>query len=124
MFKKNIEVKINDSAPEIKLINLYLNNKRIAFIQCVLENKNTLLIGDIIHTHKKYHNKGYGTKMMEKLFEYAETNNIKTIYGNLSLNDADHEDRLLHFYKNFGFDVKIYDEVKENYFGRIEKILK
>lgn len=124
MFKKNIEVKINDNLSPLIYINLNLNNKRIAFIQCVLENENTLLIGDIIHIYKKYHNKGYGTKMMEKLLEYTKENNIKTIYGNLSLNDIDHKDRLLHFYKKFGFDVEIYDEVEENYFGRIEKILK
>ena len=124
MFKKNIEVKINDSLSPLIYVNLYLNNRRIAFMQCVLENENTLLIGDIIHTHKKYHNKGYGTKMMEKLFEYTKENNIKTIYGNLSLNDIDHKDRLLHFYKKFGFNVEVYDEVDGNYFGRIEKILK
>lgn len=111
MFKKNIEVKINDNLSPLIYINLNLNNKKIAFIQCVLENENTLLIGDIIHTHKKYHNKGYGTKMMEKLFEYTKENNIQTIYGNLSLNDIDHKDRLLHFYKKFGFNVEIYDEV-------------
>lgn len=100
MFKKNIEVKINNNLSPLIYINLYLNNKRIAFIQCVLENENTLLIGDITHIHKKYHNKGYGTKMMEKLLEYTKENNIKTIYGNLSLNDIAHKDRLLHFYKN------------------------
>ena len=121
MFKKNIEVKINDNLSPLIYINFNLNNKRIAFIQCVLENENTLLIGDIIHIHKKYHNKGYGTKMMEKLLEYTKENNIKTIYGNLSLNDIDHKDRLLHFYKKFGFNVEIYDEAKENYFGKIKK---
>ena len=123
MFKKNIEVKINDSAPQIKLINLYLNNKRTCYIQCQINKDNTLLIGDILHDHKKYHNKGYGTKMMEKLLEYAKTNNIQTIYGNLSLNDIDHKDRLLHFYKKFGFDVEIYDELEGNYFGKIKKII-
>lgn len=61
--------------------------------------------------------------MMEKLFEYAKINNIKIIYGNLSLNDIDHKDRLLHLYKKFGFNVEIYDEVEGNYFGRIEKVI-
>ena len=62
--------------------------------------------------------------MMEKLFEYTKENNFQIIYGNLSLNDIDHKDKLLHFYKKFGFNVEIYDEVDGNYFGRIEKILK
>lgn len=61
--------------------------------------------------------------MMEKLLKYTKENNIKTIYGNLSLNDIDYKDRLLHFYKKFGFDVEIYDEVEGNYFGRIEKVI-
>lgn len=62
--------------------------------------------------------------MMEKLLEYTKENNIQTIYGNLSLNDIVHKNRLLHFYKKFGFDVEIYDEVEENYFGKIRKEIK
>lgn len=61
--------------------------------------------------------------MMEKLLEYTKENNFQIIYGNLSLNDIDHKDRLLHFYKKIGFDVEIYDEAKGNYFRKIEKVI-
>ena len=69
-------------------------------------------------------NKGYGSKLMDALFEYAKEHNIHRISGYLSFNDIIHKERLHAFYTKHGFEIIEYDEVDDdNYYGRIEKIL-
>lgn len=66
-------------------------------------------------------NEGNGTKMMKCLFKFAEMKEVKTICGVLNCDDvADHGDRLLHFYKKHGFEIKYKNEIPY----RIEKKLK
>ena len=102
---------------------LYINNIREAWMQCVIESDSTILIGDIIHDSQRKYNKGYGSAMMIKLIEYAKENGYSRLYGNLSIVDLNHKDRLYHFYRKFGFTITEYDECKNNYFGRIDLIL-
>lgn len=43
--------------------------------------------------------------MMQSLISYAKENNFSYIDGWLSTVDADHTDRLYHFYNKFGFEI-------------------
>ena len=121
--RKNPPIVKVERTESLLMINLYMNNSREAWIQCVIESDSTILIGDIIHDNKKKYSKGYGTAMMQKLIEYAKENGYSRIYGNLSDVDIGHKDRLYHFYKKFGFEIKEYIEKIDCYFGMVEKSL-
>ena len=90
-------------------------------MDCVMKEDASILIGDIWHnqTRPRY-NRGYGSMMMEKLLEFALENEYSLIYGNLAECDLGHKDRLLHFYRKFGFIITEYPELQGNYFGKIE----
>lgn len=83
--------------------------KQVRYImKCVIENKDCIFIGDISPAFARvgrYENRGYGTKMMQYLIDYAVENNFKEIYGNLAEIDFEHRDRLEHFYKKLGFNI-------------------
>ncbi|WP_072299576.1 GNAT family N-acetyltransferase [Ruminococcus flavefaciens] len=102
----------------IKAIN---NGKRLAFITCVIEDDNRIMIGDIRHAQSKYFNHSIGSAMMKKLIEYAENNDYRELYGNLSVVDSDHKNRLHHFYNKFGFEIIEYPETKDLYYGEIRR---
>lgn len=60
-------------------------------------------------------NKGYGSIMMKSLIDYAKTFNIEYISGFLSFvdtKDEEHNQRLRHFYKKFGFTITEDDKIK------------
>lgn len=103
-----------------------LNNKSIILMSCQIVNGN-IHINDIKpyagDKRTKYLNKGYGSKLMNALLEYAEKNNVREIYGELSIVDLDHKDRLHHFYQKFGFDIIELPELNGCYYGRISKKL-
>lgn len=120
--KVSPEVKI-EKFDSLLMVNLYVNNIREARMQCVIESKNTILIGDIIHDNKRKINRGYGSAMMELLISYAKQNGYSKLYGNLSNVDIGHKDRLYHFYEKFGFIITEYPEKKGCYFGLIEKTI-
>ena len=92
-------------------------------MKCVLdEEKKEILIGDICINDNRYlrHiNKGYGTKMMEKLLEFANENDYETVVGNLGVADENsaadptHRERQIHFYKKFGFSILPSEEKPE-----------
>lgn len=114
---------VAERADSLLMIKLYRNHTREARIQCVIESDSTILIGDIIHDSQRKYNKGYGSAMMIKLIEYAKENGYSRLYGNLSVVDLNHKDRLYHFYRKFGFEITEYPEINDCYFGMIEKIL-
>ena len=98
----------------------YCTNKiRIAYINCVIKDDDTIHICDIVHDNTKAIDKGIGTEMMNALIEYARNNNYSEITGDLSVVDADHKDRLHHFYSKFGFEITVFDSVINNYYGCI-----
>lgn len=98
----------------------YCTNKiRIAYINCVIKDDDTIHICDIIHDNSKDIDKGIGTEMMNALIEYAHNNNYSEITGDLSVVDADHKERLHHFYRKFGFEITVFDTIKNNYYGCI-----
>ena len=53
------------------------------------------------------------------MIEYARNNNYSEITGDLSVVDADHKELLHHFYKKFGFEITVFDTIKNNYYGCI-----
>lgn len=108
-----------------------VKNKTVMVMQCIV-NDDELTIHDIeaqgfhpMWRPRKNVNKGYGSKLMGALFDYAKEHNIHRISGRLSFNDILHKERLHAFYTKHGFDIVEYDEVDDdNYYGRIEKVLK
>ncbi|MBE6848090.1 MAG: GNAT family N-acetyltransferase [Ruminococcus sp.] len=119
--RKNISPSITvEPIDWLLMIKLYVNNSREAQIKCVLESDTTILIGDIEHVKEENFNKGYGSAMVEKLIQFAKENGYSHIYGNLSMVDLDHQERLYHFYEKFGFKITEYDDQQGNYFGRID----
>ena len=120
------KVSVNiDPSDAMLMVRLSVNGVRRARIQCVIESERTILIGDIIHDNQTAdYNKGYGTLMMEKLVAYAKEAGFSYIYGNLSMVDCDHKERLHYFYKKIGFTITEYTELRENYYGIIEMHLK
>ena len=116
--------------PEIKIykddkifnISLIIKNKTYYnSMRCTLyQELKTIHIGDICirddrslepWNHTKFVNKGYGTLMMSELLNFAKENNYKKITGNISNVDNNtewdphHRERLIHFYKKFGFKI-------------------
>ena len=102
----------------VKAIN---KGKRLAFITCVIEDDNRIMIGDIQHVGSNNYNMGLGSAMMEKLIEYANNNGYIELYGNLSIVDLNHKNRLHHFYNKFDFEIIEYPEVKDMYYGEIRR---
>ena len=103
-------------------IHLCINDKPEAKIVCVIRSDNSILISDITNERGAYC-KGYGSLMMNELLSYAERNGHTYLFGNLSVVDMDHADRLHHFYEKFGFLITIYDKHQGSYYGKIEKYL-
>lgn len=108
-----------------------VKNKTVMVMQCIV-NGDELTIHDIeakgfhpMWRPRKNVNKGYGSKLMGALFDYAKEHNIHRILGYLSFNDILHKERLHAFYIKHGFEIVEYDEVDDdNYYGKIEKVLK
>ena len=123
-FRKNEEVILTVIE---NLIDIRIRvGKRTSYImRCVIQNEKTILIGDIsssLGRTGKYENKGYGSKLMQRLIDYATENDYKEIYGNLAEVDMGHWDRLEHYYKKFGFEIieNCDDEVN---WGKVRKSL-
>lgn len=122
---------LKSSSPEVRvdksdillMIKCYVKEKLVSKIQCVVESSDSILIGDICHSKTQNYNKGYGSVMMEKLIDYATSNGYRTIHGNLSIVDADHKERLHHFFEKFGFIITEFPELKDTYYGEIKKVL-
>lgn len=120
LFRKNsVNPIITISDDENLLIVRCSCKNKYAQINGVIEDDNTILIGDIIHNSLRY-NEGYGTLMMNSLIKYAKENGFSHIYGNLSIVDIDHKERLFHFYQKFNFNISEYDKNENMYFGRID----
>ena len=110
-----------DRTDSLLMVHLTANGKRIAKMQCVIQSQDAILIGDIQHDNEKSdYNKGYGSRMMEALLEYAKEHHFRCVHGNLSQWDLDHKDRLHHFYQKFGFTIIEYPEPQDCYYGKIE----
>ena len=103
-------------------IKVSINGHRLGMVKCVIQNQE-LKITDIEIFDEEYKNKGYGSELMKRLLEYSEKRKIKKIIGELSKVDDDHREMLFHFYKKFGFDITLYNELKNNFYGSIEKVL-
>lgn len=122
LFKKgpsDVSVSI-DRIDALLMVRLCVNNHRTAWMKCVIESDEVILIGDIEHSNENTdYNKGYGSLMMGNLLRYARENGFKSLYGNLSVVDLDHKDRLHHFYEKFGFTITEYQEPQGCYYGEI-----
>lgn len=107
---------------EIFNVSLIIKNKTYYnSMKCTLDQESkTILIGDIYMkndrslepwNYTKFINKGYGTLMMNELLKFAKENNYEKIIGNTSDVDNNtewdphHRERLIHFYKKFGFKI-------------------
>lgn len=107
MFKSPITIKFRISPPSLK-VYAFKRNKQVAEIKCAIFNDtNSISIGDI---QCEKNNKGYGSLMMQSLISYAKDNKFSYIYGWLAKVDADHTDRLYHFYEKFGFEITPNDD--------------
>lgn len=126
--QKEVDIQMSDCLPLV-IFTVCIKNQYVAKMICIKEN-DEILISDIRpcdwenkQNKSKYINKRYGTELMMQLLKYAQQNNVRQIYGNLSCNDLDHKDRLHHFYQKFGFEIIEFKELKDNYYGKIVKDL-
>lgn len=119
-YKIQVEIKEDYRKTDI---NIHLFLCRFNVITLFTEhfpNENRIKIVDIQNS-KENRNQGYGTIVMNVLFEIGNILDVKKYNGWLSsedlndYNDPEHRDRLIHFYSKFGFNVNI-----EN--NRIEKL--
>ena len=96
---------------------------KINLIYCENEESNTVKIADILTG--TYTNMGYGSILIKYVLEYLnQRKDIKKINGALVEIDRDHFDRLEHFYKKHGFNVKFKeDENGKRINGKIEKLI-
>ena len=118
------EVQIYEDYQEFVFFRYVLNNKPKMLMTCHMF-ENEIHINDIKPYHKnkrnKYVNKGYGSKLMSALLDYAKKNGIAEITGDLSIVDLDHKKRLHHFYQKFGFKITTFAELNGCYYGCISK---
>ncbi len=90
------------------IIAVIKGSKVLGKMTCIIkEETEGITISDIIC---KRNNKGYGSLMMNKLVEVAREEEYKYIDGWLSKEDANHVNRLYHFYRKFGFEIISHDE--------------
>lgn len=52
-------------------------------------------------------NQGHGSMLLKNVIAFFQGAGFRTLSGEISSVDSDHFDRLVHFYRKFGFDVKI-----------------
>lgn len=109
---------------EVPLFTIHMRIGKKIFsnvMKCVLyEESGEITIGDICildeRTNRKFINKGYGSRMMQMLLDYAREHGYHTIKGWLahydgnSPEDPHHRDRQMHFYGKFGFEFIPNDE--------------
>lgn len=119
---KSPEVRI-DNSDMLLTVKCFVKGKLVSKMQCVIESDESILIGDIIHSQSRNYNKGYGSIMMDKLISYATEQGYSAIHGELSTVDANHKERLHHFYEKFGFTITEYPENRDCYYGEIRKEL-
>ncbi|CDM68425.1 Hpothetical protein [Clostridium bornimense] len=107
---KNLEERGSDSK-----LNFILDHERL--------NDKVMKIADI-QVYEKC--KGQGSILMKYAINYLCTEtDIRIITGFLSQQDADHFERLEHFYKKFGFQVSFAVDMQGNKIsGKIKKIIK
>lgn len=106
-FKRKVDIEVRSYKESIN-IRAYCQNREVGRILCCTNDENRQIkIGDI--TCKK-NNRGYGSLMMEKLIDFAKANKFDVITGWLSYVDKEHEKRLYHFYRKFGFEIIPNDE--------------
>lgn len=98
--KYKILMNADDSIIVIRLI--HKNNQVSMLKSCIIDNN--IILGDIT-CYKN--NRGYGSVLLSKLIEYARENNYQSIEGWLSNVDKGHKDRLIHFYRKFGFEITL-----------------
>jgi Acetyltransferase (GNAT) family. len=123
IFRETVNVSINN-CESLVFVMLSIKGAQISKMKCILQEDNSLLVGDIEPFKKRrYYNKGYGSKMMNKLLEYASDNKICAIHGNLSVVDQDHKERLHHFYEKHGFEIVLFKEPNGMYYGKVVKKL-
>ena len=84
------------------VMTLYNHDGRMCIARIVHKTRTkTILLGDIV---ADIENKGYGSIMLSSVIKLAKTLRIREIRGNLL--DSDHFDKLEHFYKKHGFQVR------------------
>ncbi|PFZ06003.1 hypothetical protein [Bacillus pseudomycoides] len=108
---------------EIKLyVRRFNDNYQIPTLFATLRNNSHqetdyIWIGNITSPKE---NIGNGSITMKYLIKMAKEMKVSHISGRLSPEDRDHFDKLEHFYKKFGFEVKFNTDRTE---GSIKKIL-
>ena len=123
IFSKRISISVDDAGSFLKII-LSRNGRKMIAMTCMPDEDNSLLLCDIEpYQRKRDIGNGYSSMMMSELLKYATQNGINEIHGNLSPVDQDHKDRLHHFYEKFGFEIEIYEELRDGYYGKIRKKL-
>lgn len=123
-FKKELKYDI-ELYKEGNYISVTAKNKKgvLSRMVCVYkEDDNAIYICDI-RMETQYRNKGIGSRMMERLIDYAKNNNIKKITGSLSKVDNEHKERLFHYYKKFGYEIKMLEKPQDLFYAEIEKNL-
>ncbi|MGG7060130.1 hypothetical protein ACQPUY_15455 [Clostridium nigeriense] len=70
-------------------------------------DKRDIKIGDI---QTEDNNIGNGSILMKYFIKVAKEMKFSNIYGDISIVDKDHWDRLIHYYKKFGFKVSFNKE--------------
>ncbi|NEZ45448.1 GNAT family N-acetyltransferase [Paenibacillus alvei] len=94
----------NDDDVEINVISPYRNYKYLTLYAEINAKDKSVYIVDI-QSSEENANRGYGTLAMESLIHLIKRKAIKRVWGRISSVDANHYDRLAHFYKKVGFNV-------------------
>jgi len=85
----------------------------VRLVTTLYEATKSVKINDIIIDKEADTNKGYGSIALEYLINKAKKEKIKRIYGRITEEDyKSHGDRLMHFYKKFGFHIGILQDGK------------
>lgn len=114
----NIEIVENDN--DVLLVLRAIEKKTCLGMLKAVFDGNKALLGDI-DIPKRYVNRGLGSKLIERFEVICKEKGIVEINGNLSNTDADHKDRLLHFYGKHGYEIDYVDE--QGFSGKIYKKL-
>jgi hypothetical protein len=85
------------------------------------ESNNSMTINDIEIIDKSLENRGIGTLILIFVEKLARLQGINKLYGELSIVDVDHLDKLKHFYNKLGFDFVLHETKKGTTIGHIEK---
>ncbi len=93
-----------DELEDTAKLRVLYRGRPIGHVNLIEENEKLLTLADIC-VFEKYHGRGVGKGMMEKIIQWAKENGFQKIWGFIQPNESVTREYLQEWYKRQGFEV-------------------